>query len=255
MITDYLRFRWKSVNAHGLHSPFMYHLATRCFYDKTKYPDYQKLKLYHHELIRNKQIIEVEDLGAGSRKFKSQYRKISAIAQISGSNINDMKRYYRLVRYFKPDNILELGTSLGKATYAMALGNPNANIITVEGAEQLAHISEKLLKNKNIKAKIINQNFDDYLKQLNLTEIKFDFILIDGNHRLQPTLTYFEKLQKHIHNDTVVIIDDIYWSNEMKHAWQQLIKHPNVRQSVDTFHFGMLFFRKEQFKQDFIIRY
>jgi hypothetical protein len=40
----------------------------------------------------------------------------------------------------------------------------------------------------------------------------------------------------------------------MKQAWQELIKHPVARQSVDTFHFGMLFFRKEQFKQNFKIR-
>jgi len=254
LLGDYIKFRFKSTNAHGLHSPFMYNLATRCFYDKTKYDDYQKLKAYHQFLSQQNETIEIDDLGAGSKKFQSDKRKIKDISHISGSSLKDMKIYYRLSKYFKPKNILELGTSLGKATYSLGLGNPQADIITVEGDENLAGFSRLLLKKEKINAQVINQDFNSFLKNLNQTKKQFDLILIDGNHRYQPTLNYFEKLQKHIHNDTVVLIDDIYWTDEMKQAWQKLKEHPAVRQSVDTFHFGMLFFRKQQFKQNFMIR-
>ena len=254
LLGDYIKFRFKSTNAHGLHSPFMYNLATRCFYDKTKYDDYQKLKTYHQFLSRQNKTIKINDLGAGSKKFQSDKRKIKDIARISGSSLNDMKIYYRLSKYFKPKNILELGTSLGKATYSLALGNPQADIITVEGDKNLAGFSRSLFDKEKINAQVINQDFDSFLKSLNQTKKQFDLILIDGNHRYQPTLNYFEKLQKHIHNDTIVLVDDIYWTDEMKQAWQKLKEHPSVRQSVDTFHFGMLFFRKQQFKQNFMIR-
>jgi predicted O-methyltransferase YrrM len=79
-------------------------------------------------------------------------------------------------------------------------------------------------------------------------------ILLDGNHRYKPTIDYFNKIQKHVHNDTIIIVDDIYWSNEMKLAWQTLQNHKNVKQSVDLFYFGMLFFRKEQFPEKFTVR-
>jgi len=255
MIGDYLKFRWKSVNAHGLHSPFMYRLATRCYYDKTNYPDYQKLKAYHKELIQNKHELIIRDLGAGSKKFKTNRRKIKDIARISGSSLQDMKRYYRLSRYFQPQHILELGTSLGKASYSLWLGNPSASITTVEGDENIARFAKKLFRQKGVNARVVHQDFDSFLDELNQKETKFDLILIDGNHQLHPTLQYFEKLLKHIHNNSVVIVDDIYWSDEMKQAWQKLIRHPRVRQSVNSFHFGLLFFRKEQFKQNFMIRY
>jgi len=251
---DYVKFRVKSVNAHGLHSPFMYKLATQCYYDKNKYPDYQQLKAYHNELLKRDEIVVINDLGAGSKKFKSHKRKLKDIAKISGSSLRDMKLYYRLSKYFQPQQILELGTSLGKATYAMALGNPSATIITVEGDKKITEITQKIFNFKQITAQVVNQDFDDFLNELNQSDMKFDMILMDGNHRLEPTLRYFEKLQKHLHNNSVVIVDDIYWSKEMKQAWQKLTQHPAVRQSVDSYYFGLLFFRKEQFKQNFMIR-
>jgi len=201
-------------------------------------------------------MVKVIDLGAGSRVFKSPNRKISDIAKVAGSSVKDMKRLFRLVRYFKPNYILELGTSLGKSAYAMALGNPEAQIITVEGDAQLSvftHNKFQELGLSNIET--VHSDFETYLEKLNQSVQKFDFVLMDGNHRLEPTLAYFEKLQKHLHNDSIVMLDDIYWSEEMKEAWYQLKQHPKVMQNVDTFHFGLLFFRKQQYKQVFIIRF
>ncbi len=254
LIKDYLKFLRRSVNAHGLHSPFMYALATKCFYDKTKYPGYRLLKDYHKQLLQNKTIIEVTDLGAGSRVFRNGKRQVDEIAKVAGSSLTDMKRLFRLVRYFKPQNILELGTSLGKSAYAMALGNPSAQIITVEGDENLAKFTQAQFKEKGLKnIEILHSDFDAFLDKINQTNQKFDLVMMDGNHLLEPTLRYFEKLQKHLHNDSVVIVDDIYWSEEMKTAWQKLKQHPNVKQSVDTFYFGLLFFREEQYPQDFVV--
>lgn len=254
-IIDFIRFLSNSTNAHGLHSPFMYHLATRCFYDKKKYPDYERIKTYHKQLKKDKRPIQVQDLGAGSKKLSPDIRRIKDIAKVAGSHKADMKLLYRLSKYFEPQNVLELGTSLGKSAFSLALGNPKASVITVEGDPNVWKVANayfKKFKQQNIQSLL--SDFDTYLDELNQTNTRFDMILLDGNHRLAPTLRYFEKLQKHIHNDTVVIVDDIYWSAEMKQAWQQLTQHPAVRQSVDTYRFGMLFFRKEQFKQKFVIR-
>ena len=34
----YLSFLWKSTNQHGVHSPFVFRLVTKCFYNKEKIP-------------------------------------------------------------------------------------------------------------------------------------------------------------------------------------------------------------------------
>ncbi len=252
-IKDYMKFRMQSVNAHGLHSPFMYRLATECFYDKTKFSEYKLLKNYYKQLAQDQRNINVDDLGAGSKKFSSKNRKVADISKVSGSSYKEMKFLFRLSRYFQPKNVLELGTSLGKSAFSLALGNPNASIITVEGSKSVFDITKEYFEKNHIKnIELINADFDDFIN--GLTSRKFDFIYLDGNHRLKPTLNYFERLLPFIHNDTIVLLDDIYWSNEMKTAWNQLKKHPQVRQSIDTFHYGFLFFRKEQFLQHFYIR-
>jgi len=254
LLKDYIKFLWTAGNLHNLHSPFMYHLATKCLYDHHSYPEYQILKEYKKILVKDNKLINVQDYGAGSRVFKTQKRRIKDIAQIAGSSSADMKRLFRLVNYFQPKQVLELGTSLGKATLAMALANPKADIISVEGDKSLSEYTQKRLQEFQIKnVRIVNKEFNKFFGENNAVDVKWDLIYMDGNHRLAPTLQYFDWLQSHLHNDSVVIVDDIYWSDEMKQAWNTLKQHPKVQQSIDTFFFGLLFFRKEQYPQHFKI--
>jgi predicted O-methyltransferase YrrM len=250
-IKDYLNWRMKSVNEHGLHSPFMYKLATECFYDKTHYTDYNELKKFHHTLKKDSTIIKVDNLGAGSKYFRSNQRKISQISKISGSSYKEMKFLYRLSRYFKPGNVLELGTNLGKSAFSLHLGYPRANFTSIEGDFEIYKIAQKYLSKTPIH--LVHSDFKEYILQLPKNK-KFDLIYLDGNHTKEATLEYFDLLLPHLHNNSVFLIDDIYWSQEMKDAWKILLQNPQVRQSIDTYHIGFLFFRKEQFQQHFTIR-
>jgi len=56
------------------------------------------------------------------------------------------------------------------------------------------------------------------------------------------------------HNNSIFIFDDIYWSQEMQKAWKEIQQHPEVRVTIDTFYWGLVFFRKEQAKEHFKIR-
>ena len=103
---------------------------------------------------------------------------------------------------------------------------------------------------KNIK--IYNSTFEEYFN--NQTSKKYDFVYIDGNHNKENTLRYFEILLDNVSNDSILIFDDIYWSSEMTEAWQQIIQHPKITVSIDTFYWGIVFFRKEQEKEHFTIR-
>ncbi len=82
----------------------------------------------------------------------------------------------------------------------------------------------------------------------------FDLIYFDGNHQKEPTLKYFNQLLPLAHNDSVFIFDDIHWSNGMEEAWEAIKAHPQVRISIDSFYWGIVFFRKEQEKEHFILR-
>ena len=121
-IKSYLNFLYHSKNEHGVHSPFVFNLVTKCFYDTQNYPEYSILKNYRKALLQNKNTIKVTDFGAGSRIFKSNTRQMAKIAKTAGITSKRAELLFRIVRYFQPNSILEIGTSLGLATSALSLG-------------------------------------------------------------------------------------------------------------------------------------
>lgn len=253
-IKSYFKFLLRSTNQHGVHSPFVFDLVTKCFYDKKNHAAYSKLDNYRRELLQNHDTIEVTDFGAGSRVFKSNTRAISAIAKTAGIPKKRQRLLFRLAAYLKPNQSLELGTSLGLGTIAMALGNPAGTVDTVEGCPNTTALAKKRLSKFDIKnSKTHPSDFESFFLSESC-KTSYDFIFIDGNHNKNRTLAYFEFLRKKSHNETVLIFDDIYWSPDMTEAWHEIIAHPEVCVSIDTFYWGIIFFRKEQQKEHFTIR-
>ena len=253
-IKSYLKFLYNSKNQHGVHSPFVFDLVTKCFYDKTKYHDYQSLSEYRKFLLKSKTTIEVTDFGAGSRVFKSNKRQISKIAKTAGISPKRAELLYRIVRYFQPETILEIGTSLGLATSALSLGNKNSKVKTLEGCPQTMAIAKNQCQLQNLNnIKFVNTEFSGYLKTAT-ENCDWKLIYFDGNHSKQATLKYFELLLPTSTNESVWIFDDVHWSLEMEEAWETIKNHPKVTVTIDTFQWGIVFFRAEQKKEHFIIR-
>lgn len=259
IIKSYLNFIWNSTNQHGVHSPFVFDLVTKCFYDKTNYPEYSILKNYRNSLLQNKNTIEVTDFGAGSRVFKSNIRAINQIAKNAGISTKRAELLFRMVRYFQPDSVLEIGTSLGLATSALALGNEKAKVTTLEGCPNTMAIAKNQLQLQNLNnVEFETTEFSSFLKNyinVDWTKVQsYSLIYFDGNHSKQATLDYFELLLPTISNDSVWIFDDIHWSAGMEEAWEIIKSHPKVKVTVDTFQWGIVFFRSEQEKEHFTIR-
>jgi len=254
-IKSYLKFLWNSKNEHAVHSPFVFSLLTKCFYDKKQKPEYSILKKYRKSLLENKNFIEVTDFGAGSKVFKSNRRQISKIAKTAGISPKRAELLFRVSNYFQPKNILEIGTSLGLATSALALGSPKAKVITIEGCPNTASIAKNQLNEFDCtNVENIVSEFESFLISENLQSNTYNLIYFDGNHSKKATLTYFELLLPTIDNDSVWIFDDIHWSIEMEEAWKIIKNHPKVKVTIDTFQWGFVFFRREQEKEHFTIR-
>lgn len=252
-IIQYIKFLLKSTNQHGVHSPFVYNLITKCFYDKRKYDEYASILNYKKNLLKNQNKIQVTDLGAGSQVMKQQERPVSKMAKNAGTSIKRAKLLYRITNYLKPENVLELGTSLGIGTQALSLGNQKANIISVEGCPEISNYTKTHFHSLSLNnIKIITGNFNDEIEKQKTN--KYDLIFFDGNHQKEATLNYFEALLETSKNSSVWIFDDIYWSKGMTEAWEAIKKHPKVTVSIDTFFWGFVFFRKEQEKEHFTIR-
>lgn len=252
----FIKFLFQSNNAHGIHSPFVFD-----FYNKALRPDLQKNidlfkkhKLFRSELINNNQTIEVVDFGAGSKKINDNQRKVRQIAKTAGLSKRSAMKLIQVTQFLQPVNILELGTSVGLGTAALAMGNREANIKTLEGCPSTSHIAQEMFE--KYKLNNISIKTGDFKKTLpeTLKDQSFDMIYFDGNHQKEPTLEYFNLCLSNKSNQSVFIFDDIHWSKEMNEAWNEIKNHPESVVTIDTFQWGIVFFRKEQMKQHFILR-
>jgi predicted O-methyltransferase YrrM len=254
-IKSYLKFLWQSKNEHAVHSPFIFSLITKCFYDRKPKTAYSVLEEYRNSLLQNKKSISVNDFGAGSKVFKSNSREIAKIAKTAGISTKRAELLFRITHYFQPESILEIGTSLGMATSALSLGNPTAKVTTLEGCLETTKIAQNQFRQFGLSnVNLVTTEFKNYLTNNQLSIVNYQLIYFDGNHSKKATLDYFELLLPTITNETVWIFDDIHWSSDMEEAWEMIKKHPKVTVTIDTFQWGLVFFRYEQNKQDFIIR-
>lgn len=253
-IKDYLLFLLKSNTKYGVHSPFVYNLIIDCFEKGLTNEKINILKEYQSELTLDKTILNVKDLGAGSRVFKSNKRKVSAIYKNAGISTKNAVLLLKIVQYFKSVNILEIGTSLGFGSLSLSLGNENSKITTLEGCPETLNVAKKYLsKFKVNNMNFVLGNFDQTLKTV--LDKKYDLIYFDGNHQKEPTINYFEQCLKTIHNESVFIFDDIHWSKGMSEAWDYIKNHKKVTLTIDIFYWGIVFFREEQFeKEHFILK-
>jgi predicted O-methyltransferase YrrM len=256
MILDYLKYLFLAKNEHSLHSPFLFEFYLKVLNDSTSENDYSAIEALRKKMLSDERAIEIIDLGAGSKLNQSNRRKIKGIAKNSQKPARLAQLFYRLINHYNFHTIFDLGTSLGITTAYLAKANIRAHIYTFEGCPETARIAQENFKQLGINnVEIIVGDLNKTLKsQLNKIE-KIDFAFFDANHRYEPTIEYFEKCLGKIHEETCFIFDDIYWSADMKKAWEYIKNHPQVTVSIDIFWVGIVLFRKKQPKQHFVLRF
>jgi predicted O-methyltransferase YrrM len=242
---------------HGIHSPFVFDFIEKVLNDKKEYPFYHAIEQQRKLLLKDKSVIEVEDFGAGSAVIKTRQRVVKDIAASSLKPTKFSQLLFRMVQYYQPKTVLELGTSFGITTAYLATGNKSATIFTCEGAKNIAQIAEQTFA--TLKLENINLTEGDFAITLSplLTTIKnIDLAFVDGNHRKLPTLDYFTQLLNVSTPSTILIFDDIHWSTEMEAAWNEIKQHPAVTLTIDLFFIGIVTLNNDiKVKQHFNIRF
>lgn len=255
-IADYLKHRFISNSRHGTHSPFVYKLADEVIYDFNSKSEYDRIERQRKKLFNDESEVAVTDLGAGSHLNRGRVKKVKQIAKNALKSPRLAKLIYRLAKDSNPGNIIELGTCLGITTAYLAKACPAAKIITIEGCPETAKVADNNFKElglDNIELQV--GNFDTLFPEVIKKAEKLDFVYIDGNHRKQATLNYFDWCLPKVHEHSVLIFDDIYWSKGMKEAWTDIKNHPEVSITIDLFWIGLVYFRKGQAKEHFKIKF
>lgn len=207
-------------------------------------------------LRRAQQQVCFEDLGAGfgGKVSKRNCKSLGYLVRRSARRRPEGELLYRLAKYQQPRRCLELGTHLGfSGLYQMAGLSENIRFITLEGAKEVAELAETHFRHFGFYPEQHIGEFAEVLPQLNLSAYQPDWVLLDGNHRYEPTMAYARMILPHMPAGSIMILDDIYWSKGMRQAWLELLQEPQISLSVDLFHLGLLFIGDNRGKEHFRI--
>jgi predicted O-methyltransferase YrrM len=207
------------------------------------------------QMLSDKRSIDTGHFGAGS-KNGGNIRRISDIVRFSATGTKKGLLLYNIVQLYKPQNIIELGTSLGFGAMYMASAEPESHIFSVEGSLELHELAAKNIAQLGFtNINLLNETFDEALPVLLQQNSGCDLLFIDGNHTKEATLKYFQLFLPYAKPGSIVVFDDIRWSQGMYEAWGEIRKHEAVKISIDLFSVGIIFFEQVDHKQHFRICY
>jgi predicted O-methyltransferase YrrM len=257
-IRHFLRFYAAAVTKYQLHSPFVFEIALAALEDTRWYYAFEHVEMLRERMRNSSVQLNITDYGSGGHSDGSpaQYtRTVSAIVKQSASSSGQGQFLFRMVNHFQPKTILELGASVGIGTMYMASAARNAKMIALEGSSDCAHIARTNLDTLQLQhAEIREGAFKATLPKALADLQQLDFVFLDGNHRLAPTLDYFEQCLAYAHDRTVFIFDDVYHSNDMAEAWEKIKTHPRVTLTIDFFEATLVFINPDfKEKQHFSI--
>ncbi|MEZ5013903.1 MAG: class I SAM-dependent methyltransferase [Chitinophagales bacterium] len=251
MVLRYMRYRMRAGTAYDVHSPHVYTFIHDILEDSRHFYAFDEIEQLRHALLADKRTVHVTDFGAGSRVLHADTRSIRSIARNTLITPKFGRLLFYLVDQMQPARILEMGTSLGISTLYLAKAAEHAHVITLEGSTAIAQVAEQNFERSGVSnIRCITGEFLETLpvalQQLGTVDLAF----IDGNHRKEPTLSYFEAILPYTHEQTLFVFDDIHWSKDMEGAWNTICAHPKTTCTLDLFFKGIVYvdhsFREKQ---------
>jgi predicted O-methyltransferase YrrM len=259
LLPGYIRYLMLANSRHGTHSPFVYDFADHVLYRRYDHPLFYDIELIRQRMLQSAAVIEVSDYGAGSHSGSTYLKPLRQLVSRAAKNSKYARLLSAICRHYRPYYSVELGTNVGISTLyqAAALEDSQQKLFSIEGCPKLSEIAEYNIRKLGLEhqVQVIPGTFDDMLPRLLEQIPRLDYIFIDGNHRMDATLRYFELCLTKSHPQTIMVFDDIRWSSDMEACWNKISTDPRVTVSIDLFYMGVVFLRQEQQKEHFTLRF
>jgi predicted O-methyltransferase YrrM len=242
----------RNTRGFGVHSPYLFDFVRYVISEKNPFYIFAEIEKQRSKLLNDNTIIQKNDFGTrASKQFK-----VCDIASKSICSPRKGQLLCRIVNYLKLNNVLELGTSFGISTAYIASLSNTRKCVTLEGCENTANIARQTFSELNLSnIEVITGNIDNTIQNaLNKLSI-IDFVYIDANHTFDATMRYFELILPKLNEKAVIVLDDIYWSKEMKQAWELIKLHSKVTSTFDLYHFGIVFFNPDLHAKNYKLRF
>jgi predicted O-methyltransferase YrrM len=252
-VLERVKHFFKAKGANGIHSPFVFEFYYQVLNHPYNFYAFSQIEDERDRLLDLDTVLEYQDLGAKKQIVKTRISKLT-----SKSLMPEEKDVFlfQLCHWLKPNVVLELGTCLGITSAYLAKAYPS-KVYTFEGIQAIADEAHRVWDNLQIfNIELIEGPIENTLPQFLIgLKTPIDIAIIDANHSFNATINNFEMLLPNMAEQGCIVLDDIYWSKEMTLAWQEITKRPEVTVSIDLFHLGLVFFRKESRKEHFNIHW
>lgn len=236
-IYHFILYYFRAKTVYEIDSPFIFSFFKEVLDDNRQYYAFNEIKTLRNALLQNDSQIDRIDFGTGNQH---RVQKINEILKKSSISPFKGKLLFRIVKWFEPVKILELGTNLGLSAAYMASTDKSRKLITVEGDPALAGIAQQNIKTLGLSnIQLVQGEFGNVLSNLLKENPDFDLFYIDGNHAKDSTLEYTSMIFKTVPNRFLIVFDDIYWSADMTAAWKEIQSYQEFNIKVDLYHWGL----------------
>ena len=248
----------------GVHSPYLFEWVRMVMSDTHAYNIWSDIEEVRLQLLANDEVVDFVDYGSGKRVLNNKIHDIRRVKDIAKGSLAKKKyaqMLFRLVNWLGHQlregngglTVVELGTSFGVTTAYLAGVDKNDKVYTYEGCEAVAKIAKenwRILGMNNIESRIGEIREEKLYSDIKNVDVAF----IDANHTYEATLKYFEVLASKVHEKSVIVIDDIHYTEEMEKAWIEICEDDRVTSTIDLYQMGLVFFDKHYWKRNYKMR-
>ena len=263
----------------GVHSPYLFEWVRMVMMDKNSFYIWGEIERCREKMLRDERELEFVDYGSGKLKGENgklkgangERRRVCDIARRSLAKRKYAQMLSRLVNWlgashclengsgtaysleFRGLTIVELGTSLGVTTAYMAAMDSRNRVVTFEGCEAVANMARenwKALNINNIECRVGKIDAEQLTRDIE----HLDVAVIDANHTYVSTCEYFDVLAGKVREKSVIVVDDIHYSEEMEKAWKAICADERVTSTIDLYQMGLVFFDKHYWKRHYTMR-
>ena len=269
----------------GVHSPYLFEWVRMVMMDTNSYYKWEEIERCREKMLRDSRVIHFVDYGRSRSELMDatlmdngrcaiEQRRVCDIARRSLTKRKYAEMLFRLVNWLgrplltspsrggigdetledrKGLTIVELGTSLGVTTAYMAAMDSRNRVVTFEGCEAVANMAKenwKALNINNIECRVGEIDVEELVGDIEYLDMAF----IDANHTYEGTCKYFDVLAGKVREKSVIVVDDIHYSEEMEKAWKAICADERVTSTIDLYQMGLVFFDKHYWKRHYTMR-